>query len=99
MAGVSVFNCVTSIHRDPQIYGETANEFVPERWLHGAAEAIPASAWRPFERGPRNCIGQELANIEARVVIALVARRYDFSKVGYSTSAFNGICGFRCKLT
>ncbi|KAK0728873.1 cytochrome P450 [Lasiosphaeria miniovina] len=23
-------------------------------------------AWRPFERGPRNCIGQELANIEAR---------------------------------
>jgi len=43
---------------------------------------IPASAWRPFERGPRNCIGQELANIEARVILACAVRRYDFTKVG-----------------
>jgi cytochrome P450 len=43
---------------------------------------IPPSAWRPFERGPRNCIGQELANIEARVILALVARRFDFVKIG-----------------
>ena len=43
---------------------------------------MPASAWRPFERGPRNCIGQELANLEARVILASVARRYDFVKVG-----------------
>ncbi|RTE84935.1 hypothetical protein BHE90_000370 [Fusarium euwallaceae] len=40
------------------------------------------SAWRPFERGPRNCIGQELANIEARVIIAIVARQFAFVKVG-----------------
>lgn len=33
-------------------------------------------------RGPRNCIGQELANIEARVIIAMLARRYEFVKVG-----------------
>lgn len=46
------------------------------------AHKIPASAWRPFERGPRNCIGQELANIEARVILAIAARRYDFTKVG-----------------
>lgn len=43
---------------------------------------IPASAWRPFERGPRNCIGQELANLEARVILACTVRRYDFEKVG-----------------
>lgn len=48
----------------------------------GEAKAIPPSAWRPFERGPRNCIGQELANIEARVILALAVRRYDFEKVG-----------------
>lgn len=46
------------------------------------ATAVPPSAWRPFERGPRNCIGQELANIEARVILALTVRRYDFEKVG-----------------
>ncbi|KAE8320592.1 cytochrome P450 [Aspergillus sergii] len=43
---------------------------------------IPPSAWRPFERGPRNCIGQELANIEARVILASVIRKYQFTKVG-----------------
>jgi cytochrome P450 len=47
-----------------------------------AASGIPPSAWRPFERGPRNCIGQELANLEARVILACVARRYVFEKVG-----------------
>jgi cytochrome P450 len=46
------------------------------------ASSIPPSAWRPFERGPRNCIGQELANLEARVILACVARRYRFEKIG-----------------
>jgi hypothetical protein len=85
------------IQRDPKFYGETANEFVPERWLgdtdttgtrkdeegsQAGASQIPISAWRPFERGPRNCIGQELAKLEARVILACVMRRYDFVKVG-----------------
>lgn len=70
------------IQRDPAVWGATADDFVPERWLGEAAARIPAGAWRPFERGPRNCIGQELANIEAKVILALVARRYDFVKTG-----------------
>ncbi|RWA13335.1 hypothetical protein EKO27_g1792 [Xylaria grammica] len=94
LEGVSVYNCATMIHRDPEVYGDTANDFVPERWLpnEGAAGAkpIPPSAWRAFERGPRNCIGQELANIEALVVVALVARRYDFTKVGLGELAVDG---------
>ncbi|KAI1122174.1 cytochrome P450 [Nemania abortiva] len=70
------------IHRDKAVYGEDADIFVPERWLQPGESSIPASAWRPFERGPRNCIGQELANIEARIVIAMLVRRYNFTKVG-----------------
>ena len=71
------------IHRDRAVFGDSADDFIPERWLAAsAASAPPASAWRPFERRPRNCIGQELANIEARVIIAMVARRYEFTKVG-----------------
>lgn len=86
------------IHRDPSVYGPTANDFVPERWtgdtdtsastntdMNGTPTSsgkISASAWRPFERGPRNCIGQELANLEARVILTFVMRRYDFVKVG-----------------
>jgi cytochrome P450 len=85
------------IHRDKKVYGETADDFVPERWLgdtstsatseheehdHSNSEKVPISAWRAFERGPRNCIGQELANLEVRVILACVIRRYDFIKVG-----------------
>jgi cytochrome P450 len=92
-----LYMCHYIIQRDPKVYGATANDFVPERWVDdidtssatveqdGSAtreSRIPISAWRPFERGPRNCIGQELANLEARVIIACTMRRYDFVKVG-----------------
>ncbi|KAI1166284.1 cytochrome P450, partial [Nemania serpens] len=88
-----VYNCSAIIHRDPAIYGDTADHFVPERWLsgtqslsrsdqHASTTPIPCGAWRPFERGPRGCIGQEFASIEIRVFIAMIARRYEFTKVG-----------------
>ncbi|KUJ24522.1 cytochrome P450 [Mollisia scopiformis] len=80
--GAVIYSCATMIHRDPEVYADTANDFVPERWLPNVANQIPISAWRGFERGPRNCIGQELATLEARIVVALIARRYDFSKDG-----------------
>lgn len=95
--GVVMYNCETLIQRDEGVYGATKDTFMPERWLgdtdtsmqtnaeadeKGTKDRIPASAWRPFERGPRNCIGQELANLEARVILACTVRRYDFTKVG-----------------
>ncbi|KAI0896091.1 cytochrome P450 [Annulohypoxylon nitens] len=67
---------------DLTVHTPTGEYPLEGRWLNETAEKIPASAWRAFERGPRNCLGQELANLEARVVVALVSRRYDFSKVG-----------------
>ncbi|KAF4486301.1 putative cytochrome P450 cyp-13B1 [Colletotrichum fructicola Nara gc5] len=77
----------------PPVYGETKDDFVPDRWLDASATDpqasakfenghIPLSSWRPFERGPRNCIGQELANIEAKVILVVLVGRYDFVKQG-----------------
>lgn len=92
-----LYLCHHIIQRDPKVYGETAQDFDPGRWVgdsdtssatidaDGASDGeskVPVSAWRAFERGPRNCIGQELANIEARVILACLMRRYDFVKVG-----------------
>ncbi|GAB1313761.1 hypothetical protein MFIFM68171_03971 [Madurella fahalii] len=105
--GMVIYNCATIIQRDRRVFGETANDFVPERWLgdksgimsagsqdekdsqNDAGRKFPAGAWRPFERGPRNCIGQDLATIEARVIVAAVARRYDFVKVGLGELELN----------
>lgn len=81
--GLMLYHVHSIIQKDPNVFGETANVFVPERWLQrDTADKIPAGAWRAFERGPRSCIAQEIALIEARVVVAMTARRYDFSKVG-----------------
>jgi cytochrome P450 len=92
-----LYLCQHLIQRDRKVYGETADDFIPERWVGDidtssatvdedgsatGASKIPISSWRAFERGPRNCIGQELANLEARVILACTLRRYDFVKVG-----------------
>ncbi|KAI0417228.1 cytochrome P450 [Xylaria grammica] len=89
MDGLIMYPCASIIQRDPNVFGDTADDWVPERWLGEAADNIPPSAWRPFERGPRNCIGLELANLESRVIIAIVARKYDFVKTGLGESALN----------
>ncbi|OLN86610.1 putative sterigmatocystin biosynthesis P450 monooxygenase stcS-like protein 3 [Colletotrichum chlorophyti] len=106
--GLVLYNCATLIQRDPEVYGSTKDDFVPERWLgntdismstnnddekaginKAGENEIPAAAWRPFERGPRNCIGQELANIEARVILASVVGKYAFEKVGLGAASLD----------
>ncbi|KAH8883472.1 cytochrome P450 4V3 [Thozetella sp. PMI_491] len=54
-------------------------EFLPERWTTGSPDHIrpPKNAWRVFGVGPRNCIGQELAMVEIKMVLALIARGLD----------------------
>lgn len=65
---------------------ERPSEFVPERFLleedkvgsdDVKIRSPPVNGWRPFVHGPRNCIGQELAMVELKLVLVLVARRFD----------------------
>lgn len=66
------------IHRDPT-YWPRADNFLPERWLVGPDDPLHPikGAWRPFEHGPRNCIGQELAMLEMKVIMVLTVRKFD----------------------
>lgn len=72
--------CAHALQRGPS-YGEDPTKFIPERWL--AKDGDPLSpvkgTWRPFEHGPRNCIGQELALLEIKVIMALTLRSFDVS--------------------
>ncbi|KAK1507521.1 cytochrome P450 52A11 [Colletotrichum tamarilloi] len=78
--------CVTPrayiIQRHPKIFGETKDDFMPERWLGEEGAKIPDSCFRPYERGPRRCTGSELANLEVRIILACIARYFEFVKVG-----------------
>lgn len=67
-----------AMQRDPRIWGKDAKEFKPERFLPANASAIPEGSWRPFEKGARNCIGQDLALIETKIILALLARGFAF---------------------
>jgi hypothetical protein len=57
-------------------------EFIPERHLPDQSTfgPIPKNAYRPFEKGPRDCLGQELAMLETRIVLALTLRKFDFKE-------------------
>lgn len=75
--GFMVWSPTISIHRDPRVWGETVHEFQPERFLPENADKLTPHAYRPFEKGPRNCIGQELALLEMKVILALTVREFD----------------------
>ncbi len=79
-AGTTFLMSQWVMHRDPRYYDEP-EAFRPERWLDGLADRLPAGAYFPFGDGPRRCIGQGFAMLEASLVIATLAQRFRFSLV------------------
>jgi cytochrome P450 len=63
------------VHRDPRWYDEP-EAFRPQRWDNDLARRLPRCAYFPFGDGPRICIGQHFALMEAVLILATVARRY-----------------------
>lgn len=76
--GFAVASGTAAMHHDPALFPR-ANEFLPERYLVPEGhELYPIKyAWRPFEYGPFNCIGQDLALMELRLVLLLTVRELD----------------------
>ncbi|KAK4226436.1 cytochrome P450 [Podospora fimiseda] len=67
-------------HFDPNNFPEPT-KFDPERFLGEAEQTFDRYAYRPFERGPRSCLGRELAMDEMRIALLLTARWFDFTLV------------------
>src|SRR4051812_14295983 len=67
------------IHRDPAIWGDDAGEFNPGRFAEGISKASrDPGAFFAFSSGPRNCIGQNFALLEAKVAISMILQRFSF---------------------
>jgi cytochrome P450 len=77
-AGTQLVMSQWVMHRDPRYY-ENPGKFRPERWTEDSAEKPPKYAYFPFGGGPRLCIGRPFAKMEAVLLLATIAQRFQFS--------------------
>ncbi|KAJ5475726.1 hypothetical protein N7539_008013 [Penicillium diatomitis] len=78
---VLVNNCATMRRED---LFKDAEKFYPERHLITDVEDpyfVPRDAWRPFEKGPRMCLGQTLALIQLKIALVMTLRTFGFEIV------------------
>ena len=73
--GMGVAMAQWVVHRDTRWY-DAPEEFRPERWEGDFIKRIPRFAYFPFGGGPRQCIGNAFALMEATLVLATVAQKY-----------------------
>jgi cytochrome P450 len=74
-AGRVVFLSQYVSHHNP-LYFAQPDEFMPERWADGFEKKLPRFAYYPFGAGPRICIGNTFALMEARLVLAELAQHF-----------------------
>ncbi|KAI9720911.1 MAG: hypothetical protein M1828_005481 [Chrysothrix sp. TS-e1954] len=72
--GGTIVSCASPfVHLNPEIFADP-HEFLPQRWLDDPS----LDKWLvSFSKGPRSCLGINLAWLELRMATAAVFRRFD----------------------
>ncbi|SFR68529.1 cytochrome P450 [Halogeometricum limi] len=76
--GSELLLSVVTTHRDERFF-ENPTEFDPDRWGRGD---VAEYAYIPFGAGPRRCVGQAFATMEAKVVMAELLKRWRIDWAG-----------------
>ncbi|KIX92788.1 uncharacterized protein Z520_11451 [Fonsecaea multimorphosa CBS 102226] len=66
--------------KDPKVWGDTAEDFDPDRMLDENFDRITAEypgCWKPFGNGKRACIGRPFAWQESMLVLAMILQNFD----------------------
>ena len=78
--GSNVWTMVSMLHTDPKVWGDDSYNFKPDRFANGVSGACKFPyLYMPFGVGPRVCIGQHLAMIELKTLLALILSNFSFS--------------------
>lgn len=76
--GESVQIFIYGVHHNPR-YWDDPEAFRPERFSEAQEVNIPRYAYLPFGGGPRVCIGNSFAMMEAQLLLATIASRWQIT--------------------
>ncbi|KAK5698565.1 hypothetical protein LTR17_023555 [Elasticomyces elasticus] len=77
--GTSVGCMPAALHLNPAVFGEDAHEYRPERWLLADPEGLRKmeSSHMGLSRGRRVCLGQHIAMMQMKKVVAAMVLNFD----------------------
>src|SRR5262249_52385590 len=73
--GTSLIVNTYAMHHNPKYFIDPES-FIPERFSKDRETDMPRYGYLPFGAGPRICIGNMFAMMEARLILATVGQRY-----------------------
>uniref|UniRef100_A0A0E0CY43 Cytochrome P450 n=1 Tax=Oryza meridionalis TaxID=40149 RepID=A0A0E0CY43_9ORYZ len=81
LKGTYLFVPMSTIHHDVATWGPTVRLFDPSRFRDGVAAACkhPQASFMPFGLSARTCLGQNLALVEVKTLVAVVLARFEFT--------------------
>jgi cytochrome P450 len=79
-ANSGVFINIYSAHHNPDVW-DNPEGFDPERFLPERINEVPRFAYLPFGGGPRQCIGNNFALMEAVLALSMITQRYELNLV------------------
>jgi cytochrome P450 len=87
--GATVLTPYRQLHFNKTFFGENADTFDPDRFLHNR-DLAKSPSFRPFGGGTTYCAGRQIAKLEVLTFVALAIHRYNIALVAEESGSPTG---------